>query len=72
MATYVGGDANGGNVTTITGVTWPATDADDVAFVAWTMSNGGEPTTPTGFTLLDNDDDGTCRSYLFWRVCDGA
>lgn len=72
MGSFVGGDANGGNVTTLTGVTWPAVQANDFAVLAWTASTSVTFTTPSGWTLVNQVDDDTCRTNLFTKVCTGS
>lgn len=74
MGTYVGGDANGGNVTNLTTVDWPAgVQSGDVALFAWTHSSTTtEATPPSGFTLYDTDTDGACVNSLYVKVCDGT
>lgn len=70
--TYIGGDANGGNVDNLTGVTWPTHQNGDYAFIVMTNQDTSTPTTPTGFTQLDTDQDGNVESTLYYKVCDGS
>lgn len=72
--TYVGGDANGGNVDNLTGVTWPTHQNNDYAFLQVTLQDTTALTSnpPTGFTQLDSDIDGSVESILFYKVCNGT
>jgi len=74
VGSFVGADANGGNVTAITLVTWPAVQSGDLAILVWTFQNTLTPTDPTSqtFTLVATADDPSCRSRVLKRVCDGT
>jgi len=73
---FVGADADGGNVTSLTGIQWPVVQAGDVAILWWTMSTSVVPTPapPTGFTLIETYDanSGSQRNYLYYKVCSGS
>jgi len=74
--TFVGSDVGGGNVATIAAgdLVWPAVQADDVALLFWTFQNTATPTTPSGFTLVTNNDggSGSMRTYIYKKVCTGS
>src|SRR6266508_480430 len=72
MGTFVGSAANGANIATLTGVTWPTHQSGDLAILAWTFADTITNTTPAGFTLVGTLDDPSCRSYVYKRVCDGT
>lgn len=79
MGSFVGTSANGGNVTALTtansaAITWPTVQAGDLAILAWTMQNTATPTDPTSqaFTLVGTLDDGSCRSRVLKRICNGT
>ena len=75
MPSFVGGDTGGGNVTTLTGVSWPGgVQADDVAVLMWGTSSGAPVNTPSGFTLIDDytANSGTHETSLFYRICNGS
>ncbi len=78
MGTFVHCDSNGGNVTTITGVTWgtagAATQAGDLAILFWVFLNTETPTDPTSETwsLVTGPVSQDCEARLLYRICDGT
>lgn len=73
MIGFVGADAGGGNVSSITDLTWPAVAAGDVALLFWLMINTAAPTNPTGFALDQSvDDTASTRMRFQHKVCDGT
>lgn len=70
----VGADSAGGNVATLTGLTWPAVQANDVAVMWWLGINSVTWTDPGNFTLINSTDGdtGASRMRLYYRVCTGA
>ncbi len=72
MGTFVNGVANGGNVTTLTGVTWPTTQSSDLALLSWIFANTVTHTDPAGLTLVSTADTSSGRSRIYKRVCDGT
>jgi len=80
VGTFVHCDSNGGNVTTITGVTWgtagAATQSGDLAIIAWVFLDTETPTDPTShsFSLaLANIAGATdCEGRILYRICDGT
>lgn len=74
MGTFVGGDFEGGNFTNLnSSITWPATEAGDLAIFLWTHSaTATEVTQPAGFTLFDTDTDGSCVNVVYTKVCTGS
>ena len=80
MGTFVHNDSNGGNVTSITGVTWGTAGAaaqnGDLAIIPWVFLNTETPTDPTSETwtlVLDNVAGATdCRGRILYRICDGT
>ena len=72
--TFVAG-ATGGTATDPITITWPGgLAADDVALVFWTMQSTTVPTTPSGFTLVTNNDGGagSIRTYIYRDVLAGS
>lgn len=74
MGSFVGADANGGNVTTITGITWPSVQSGDLAILAWVFVNTDTVTDPTSdtFSLVTQQDSQDCRCRVLYRICDGS
>lgn len=80
MGTFVHCDSNGGNVTSITAVTWgtagAATANGDIAIIPWVFLNTETPTDPTSETwnlVVDNTAGATdCRGRILWHACDGT
>lgn len=67
VGSFVAADASAltTSVTTLTGVTWPAHVADDVAIVAWASDNTQTRTEPpTGFTSEFTNADGSLRAIV--------
>jgi len=67
MGTFVAADASSTttSVTTLTGVTWPAHNADDVAVVGWASDNTQTRTEPpSGFTSEFTNADGALRAIV--------
>jgi len=67
MGTFVAADASSTttSVTTLTGVTWPAHNADDVAVVGWASDNTQTRTEPpSGFTSEFTNADGSLRAIV--------
>lgn len=69
-------DANGGNVFTLTGVTWPAgIQANDVALIWWTFQSISTRTWGNGITSANEvsvQDSGQCRSVFALKVLTGT
>lgn len=76
-ASFVGGDAQGANSTSVT-VTMPGgIQAGDIALIAHpyspTVTGGTDPTTPSGWTQLDTEDWSTSyRARLYGKVLTGS
>jgi len=67
MGTFVAADASSTttSVTTLTGVTWPAHNADDVAVVGWASDNTQTRTEPpSGFVSEFTNADGSLRAIV--------
>jgi hypothetical protein len=72
---FIGGDIGGGNLATVTDVVWPGSlNADDVAILTWTFGSARTQTTPTGFTLVaDNDTtSGSGTGALYRKTLTGS
>lgn len=75
MGSFVAADASSltTSVTTLTGVTWPAHSASDVAIVAWASDNTQTRTEPpTGFTSLFTNADGSLRAIIGGKNSTGS
>ena len=71
---FVGRAFDGANSATVN-LTWPGgLAANDQALVLWTFQNTALPTTPTGFTLVTNNDGatGSMRTYLYRKTLAGT
>lgn len=67
VGSFVAADASAltTSVTTLTGVTWPAHNADDVAIVGWASDNTQTRTEPpSGFTSEFTNADGSLRAIV--------
>lgn len=67
MGSFVAADASAltTSVTTLTGVTWPSHNADDLAIVGWASDNTQTRTEPpTGFTSEFTNADGSLRAIV--------
>lgn len=78
MGTFVHCDSNGGNVTTITGVTWGTAGAaaldGDLAIMPWVFLNTETPTDPTSETwdLVHSSVWQDCEARILKHDCDGT
>lgn len=69
MVTFVGaGTSTSGNVAAISGLSWPAHAAADLALGIWALILDPTPTLDSLFTQLDNQVDQNLRSILFDRL----
>jgi hypothetical protein len=74
---YVGGDAGWGNNTVTFDVStdfvvWPTVQPGDFALLAWNYQNTATPTTPTGFSQIDYQIQGSEGASVYGKVCTGS
>lgn len=78
MGTFVHNDSNGGNVTSITAVTWgtagAAAQSGDLAIMPWVFLNTETPTDPTSeaWSLAVSNVSQDCEGRILYRICDGT
>jgi len=72
--TFIASGVDGGNASTLTGLTWPTVQAGDLALLVWTGVSTTTWTDPSGWTLVaeHNGGSGSLRSRLYYRVCTGS